>query len=291
MLEKPEHRLIAQNTVGLKNPFDFRCHQGEMRTGNVSLHAHHFTEVNLTLSGSALHLYKNKKTTLKKGSAYVVPRGASHELRDTKNWCYLNIYFLSEGLESRLAGTPEESAAFSPYLLPPSSGVLEWSLSKKTFTRSEKFMELLSEISDAALQGRHLIEQSLIQSLLVLFSQEESISKKLPGTTDLQVNGWLRFIDENLLLSQKEITSRIAIKENLPPGKIGARFQKFTGETFANHLIRRKILRTCSDLLLGELSFTDIAHRYGFYDLAHFSKLFKRVTGLTPRDYRESLKK
>jgi AraC-like DNA-binding protein len=39
------------------------------------------------------------------------------------------------------------------------------------------------------------------------------------------------------------------------------------------------------------LSVTDIAHELGYSNVAHFSRAFSRVTGMSPRTYRGLLKK
>lgn len=280
------HRLIEQSAVGLKNPFDFRFHIGEVDGKEISPHSHHFTEVTLTLSGRILHNHGSQKKTLLPGSVYVIPRGASHALSQDKDWRYLNIYFLSEGLESRLPGSPEEGAALAPFL---ASEVREWKISEKTFRRAKKILELLSGKDTEAMKGRHLFEQSLIQSLLILFGSE--VSAEGGGAQDRRVGAWQSFIRENADLSAKEILSKIAATESLSTARVSKIFLESTGESFQSRLLRAKILKSCGELLLGELSITDISQRYGFFDLAHFSRLFKRVTGMTPRDYRDQFKK
>jgi len=280
------HRLIEQSAVGLKNPFDFRFHVGSISGSEITPHIHHFTEVTLTLSGGILHTYGDEKTTLHTGSIYVIPRGASHALSQAKGWHYLNIYFLSEGLESRLPGSPEEGSALAPYL---ASGVSEWKVSEKTFLRAKKILDLLSEKGVEKMKGRHLFEQSLIQSLLILFGSEASGNAE--GFKDRRVGSWQTFVRENADLGAKELLSKIAETEGLSPARVSKIFLESTGESFQNRLLRAKILKSCNDLLLGELSITDIAQRYGFFDLAHFSRLFKRVTSMTPRAYRDSFKK
>ena len=42
------------------------------------------------------------------------------------------------------------------------------------------------------------------------------------------------------------------------------------------------------ELLSGEdLSVQDVAERVGYQDLKYFSKLFKKVTGVSPSDYKK----
>ncbi|MFJ2555653.1 MULTISPECIES: helix-turn-helix domain-containing protein [unclassified Streptomyces] len=54
--------------------------------------------------------------------------------------------------------------------------------------------------------------------------------------------------------------------------------------------IRRRRLERChldlSDPVQGSWSITEIAHRWGFTDSAHFSRAFKAAYGVSPRDHR-----
>jgi len=54
----------------------------------------------------------------------------------------------------------------------------------------------------------------------------------------------------------------------------------------AEELVVHKKFRTAVELMHGNhRSLTDIAYQSGFYDQAHFCRIFKNYTGLTPKQY------
>ncbi|MFD0698963.1 response regulator [Paenibacillus sp. GCM10027628] len=62
-------------------------------------------------------------------------------------------------------------------------------------------------------------------------------------------------------------------------------FKKEMGESFLEHLTRVRIEKAKS-LLTGELKTADIGHLVGIADPKYFSKVFKKITGVSPSEYR-----
>ena len=63
-----------------------------------------------------------------------------------------------------------------------------------------------------------------------------------------------------------------------------------TGATFAEYFIQLKISKAQTLISSSNLLLADIASRVGYDDYYHFSKIFKKYTGLTPTEYRASAK-
>ena len=71
--------------------------------------------------------------------------------------------------------------------------------------------------------------------------------------------------------SRKHLTARFREQIGLPP-KMMARVMRFNRVT--------AMLRVAEDVKWAE-----IAHRFGYYDQAHFNRDFREFAGMTPRDY------
>ena len=63
-----------------------------------------------------------------------------------------------------------------------------------------------------------------------------------------------------------------------------------TGLSPIRYILNQKIEKAKQLLTVGELSVEDVAASLGFYDSAHFIKIFKNETGLTPTKYRSTNK-
>jgi AraC-like DNA-binding protein/ligand-binding sensor protein len=68
-------------------------------------------------------------------------------------------------------------------------------------------------------------------------------------------------------------------------------FKKATGINFTDYLSRLRVERSKALLLNPNLRVSEIAYEVGFQSLTHFNRVFKRVLGQSPSDYREQLLK
>ena len=66
-------------------------------------------------------------------------------------------------------------------------------------------------------------------------------------------------------------------------------FKKMTGINFTDYLSRVRIEKSKNLLLNPNLRVSEIAFEVGFQSLTHFNRVFKKVLGQTPTDYREQL--
>ena len=65
-------------------------------------------------------------------------------------------------------------------------------------------------------------------------------------------------------------------------------FSQETGETFVECLTRVRIEAACRALREGDARMSDVAFAVGYHEPHYFSYLFKKITGMTPSDYRRS---
>ena len=66
-------------------------------------------------------------------------------------------------------------------------------------------------------------------------------------------------------------------------------FKKTTGLTFTDYLARARIERAKNLLLNPHARVSEVAYDCGFISLTHFNRIFKRVVGKSPTDYRRTL--
>ena len=64
-------------------------------------------------------------------------------------------------------------------------------------------------------------------------------------------------------------------------------FSEVTGTTIAHFIIAHKIEKVKELLMYDELSLTEISYKLNYSSVAHLSRQFKKITGLTPSYYRQ----
>ena len=87
---------------------------------------------------------------------------------------------------------------------------------------------------------------------------------------------------ENLMLAD------VAQKAGVSAGYLSTLFQKQLSKGFVDYLTEIRIERACTYLQQNYLKTYEIAYKVGFRDEKYFSKVFKKVKGQSPSEYRKS---
>ena len=103
---------------------------------------------------------------------------------------------------------------------------------------------------------------------------------------------WLEHAREFLHAHFSETVSleEVAKSAGTHPVHLARVFRQSYHCTVGDYIRQLRIEYACRELSLTEAPFTEIAMRAGFYDQSHFSRTFKRIIGLTPREYRDAFR-
>lgn len=82
----------------------------------------------------------------------------------------------------------------------------------------------------------------------------------------------------------------LAKRLNVSGSYLSTVFKKETGQTITGYVNTKRIRHAMHLLSSTNLQVQTISQHCGILDIHYFSKLFKKATGLTPKEYRESLK-
>lgn len=134
---------------------------------------------------------------------------------------------------------------------------------------------------------RHATER-MSQSLRILHALLEGASATPRGMTLMQhaarIEPVLSWIDAHL--GQPADLAGLARLAGLSPSRLHALFRQVVRASPMAYRARRRIQRAQQLLLTTEQPVQEIAQALGFADAFHFSKVFRRVTGHSPRTYR-----
>lgn len=98
----------------------------------------------------------------------------------------------------------------------------------------------------------------------------------------------LDFIESSL--GERSLSlAEIAAVAHLSPFHFSRAFKQATGTAPHRFVVERRVDRAKTLLAEPDISLAEIAAAVGFANQAHFSTMFRRVTSMTPRQYRRSL--
>lgn len=123
----------------------------------------------------------------------------------------------------------------------------------------------------------------LLQEILAVTKEEKA---RKEDKLVLMVAEYLKgHFQENLSLNQ------VAEEFQMSSYHLSKMFRKTMGKTFIEYLTELRIGRAKSLLMDGGLTVTEIAFSVGYQDSGYFSKVFRKATGLSPREFSDSVSK
>jgi transcriptional regulator GlxA family with amidase domain len=145
-----------------------------------------------------------------------------------------------------------------------------------------------------ALHKRHsppeLLEMNgLLRQLLAEFVAKDPPGQSLKNEGALRFRPVLEHMDANLGAALR--VTQLARMVHLEPTYFSHVFARHFGLSPIQCLIRKRIEKAQGLLLQGDEKLESLAARLGFRDAFHFSKTFKRVTGLSPSCFRVQRKR
>lgn len=148
--------------------------------------------------------------------------------------------------------------------------------SDEAFTMSDSFIQTIEKQND--LRWLSTIEEAIILRFIdrVKRSQKQHFSQLIRRT--------IAYIDEHL--SEPITTASIAATVSVHPDYLSKRFKQETGEALHSFILRRRTEEAAHFMRYGNDSIPDIAAFYQFSSQGHFTTVFKRYIGYTPKQYR-----
>lgn len=235
-----------------------------MRTSQ--LHSHEFFEIEIILSGSGIHIMNTKEYQLCKGMVWLSTPADFHEILVDETAEYWTI-----GFDETVVSPERVQALYA-------AKTLCHVVSNDVLNRLNMVSKLIYEE-----HLRNGYVQPLMEYLLdsILPSSHQRVQPTPIHRAILYVETFFR---SNPSLSD------VAGLVGLSPTYFGNLFKKEIGETYISFLNRRKV--TCAMMLLESgVSVSTACFESGFGSLSGFLHTFKKVTGMSPNDYRKKMAK
>ena len=162
--------------------------------------------------------------------------------------------------------------------------------------------ELIGEIADlmsrirkeSELHGKHslLAMKTYLKMILVLLSQQISENENQPTVPRRDVarlQPLLHYLAQHYM--EAISVNRAAKVLNMSNSHFMRFFRQTTGSAFVTYLNRLRISKAQALIGQSKLSITQVGEAVGFCDHSYFSCVFRRFSGIGPREYRNQLRK
>lgn len=246
--------------------------------GENSLHQHDCLELVLVTRGSGVCRINEIPYPVLRGDLYVLNAQDTHSYRMEPSCTFFNILFhrklvKDEPFLAELLDRWEHSPQRKLYQF--ESGEIE--------AEDRRFAEIAEELK-ARRPGYELMTRSLFIGFLVKLIRMSNKTSGFAPHHQEQLSRVLEYIHRNLehTMTLKELAKCVSM--SVPA--FGAAFRQWTGCSVFDYIGNLRIQKARKLLEERKLSIGEIALQLGFYDTCHFSRTFRRKTGISPREYR-----
>ncbi|MDQ8735382.1 AraC family transcriptional regulator [Paenibacillus sp. LHD-38] len=280
-------RVIELNGDRFFNPeFDIFINR-EVESFSLSQHTHDFIEISYVEEGSGYHYIEDQMIPIKRGDLFVIPIGTSHVFRPSSRDKQLVIYnciFRTRLLE-QLKSVVCESSMLHSFLYGSPPFTVKWLQYQDKF---DKFLSIMHgmyrEFLKKGPRYEYLMMGQLIQVLAML--QRYECDGSLVSTPTNNMDDAIQYINDHFAANLT--VQQVAERSFISPSHFQRLFKKTSGVTFMQYLQNIRVQRCCELLKSTEISIQEAANQVGYQDMKFFHALFRKKTGITPREYRRS---
>ena len=236
----------------------------------IPRHTHERAALCLVLSGACQEIYGQQTITCLPLSVLFRPAGEVHSDQFSDSGTRTLIIELDNGWLDRLHDYPVKLDR--PVI--SKSGSTAW-LATKAYTEFHR-----------ADSGSALAIEGLALELLAVTSRRcfKRVGKKAPPWLANARDLIHRCFATNLTLEA------IAAEVGTHPVHLARTFRQKYRCTVGEYVRKLRVEAACRDLSRSDTPLGQVALSVGFYDQSHFSRTFKRVTGVTPTEYRTAIR-
>lgn len=246
--------------------------------GAYPAHWHEFHELFLVTAGAGTHLRNGVAQPLRPGSVGLLTPADLHAFRaDPGGLKLMNVVFSGAMTPGGGPGFPMPTAG---PMMPTAGAALRADLDR-----------IAGELAERR-RGWRVVVRATLERVLVDMQRltagtdiigGDAIARP-PAPTSAAVRAGIAIVEQEFAagVSLAEVAARV----HLSPAYLSERFHAETGQPFSAY--RRGLqLRFAAGLLTdGGLQVTEVCHRAGFANPAHFARAFRRRFGCSPSAYR-----
>jgi AraC family L-rhamnose operon transcriptional activator RhaR/AraC family L-rhamnose operon regulatory protein RhaS len=257
------------------------------------LHSHDFFELVVIVSGIGTHFTQSNSFTLHPGNVFVITPGLEHGYRDVENLRLYNILFDNKIFDESFYDLRNMPGYHAMLRLEPSyrndTGISTlMQLTPAQFAEILPLLEQMQAECDAIETdiGAQSLSFSYLIRLLVSLFRIYSEHPRKDNVTIMRIADALSFLESHV--DRPVSTKELMELTNMSASTLNRHFQNAIGLSPVEFHIQRRIEMACRLIRTSDLSMGEISESTGFNDANYFSRQFRKVMGMSPRQYKSN---
>ncbi|MDC7244541.1 MAG: helix-turn-helix domain-containing protein [Sphaerochaetaceae bacterium] len=257
------------------------------------LHSHDFYELVIIVSGKGEHFTEGNSFSLFPGNVFVVTPGLEHGYKNVENLHLYNILFTNRIFIDSFPDLRNMPGYHALMTIEPNyrnDQMLDYFM-QLTPAQMGKILPLIEQMqaecdSIESDDGSESLAMAMMIQLLVILFRIYAQQPRKDNYTILRMADAISFLESN-------IDRSVSIKElmeltNMSVSTLNRHFQAATGLSPVEYHIQLRIEQACRYIRTGDYSMGEISEATGFSDANYFSRQFRKVMGMSPREYKKN---
>lgn len=255
-------------------------------TWKILPHSHDFWELLVIQRGTGVHVFRDREYPIRPGSIFAIAPGEVHSINGYDHLTQLNFMFHDEAIEffrKEFEAMPNFQRLFSLSFVEKDDGYNY--LSEEFLPPLERQVQRIAEEYELHPAGYKISGcLALWEALLLILRNSRPYQKSQSGEI-CNLSEVIKYMTRNY---RKKITLQtLASIANRSVSNFYYNFRLQIGQSPISYLIDLRLEQAKALLDTTKMQVTTISRATGFDDSNHFSALFKRKVGCSPREYRK----
>ncbi len=251
-----------------------------------SEHYHDFFEVYYLLSGKRTYFIHDRSYSVEPGDLVFIHKHELHKTMQVEDAAHerMLIHFSTETLT-------QISPSLTSFLLSPfeqKSHVIRMPKHDQLVI-DQKVRQILLEIQKQK-RGYELITKQNVVELLLHTARYLQTNEPPPlhhaSPIHSKISEIVHYINKNF--AEQLQLEALSQQFYISPYYLSRKFKEITGFSFSDYVMLTRIKEAQRLLRNSKISITEIAVIVGYDNFSHFGKMFKKITQLSPREYRKN---
>lgn len=253
----------------------------------VPSHWHKEFEINYILMGTGEFRCGDKAVKAKEGDIFIICPNEIHSIDSAGHVRYDTVVFSSDMLMS--AAEDRGSAEVIAPLISGSTGIAfpidDTNARYAEIRAATEEVIRLTKINGAVTDI--LLRSELLRLIWLLADSGATAATGKAAGDDPEIRTAIEYMADNY--SENITVEMLAEAAFLSKSYFMQRFREKTGMGAIEYLNRLRIRKVCGHLQSGDMSISSAAFSCGFRNLSNFNRLFRRIVGSSPAEYRAKM--